>query len=131
MVSEGLPRTARLRSAREFEAVYRQGWRAHTTHFVWQGLRRPGAPLRLGLTVSRKVGKAHDRNLVKRRLREFVRRHRPEILEALAGDPGPGNGLDLVIVAKTGAALLSHEEAERELWAAVQKRREAGARGRG
>ena len=126
MVSEGLPRTARLRTAREFEAVYRHGWKIHMPHFVWQGLRRPGPGFRLGLTVSRKVGPAHDRNRVKRRLREFVRRHRPEILEALAAAAGEGEGLDLVVIAKPGAGELSHEEAERELWAGLQRRRETG-----
>ena len=129
MVSEGLPRTARLRSAREFEAVYRQGWKIHTPHFVWQGLGRPGPQWRVGLTVSRKVGKAHDRNRVKRRVREFVRRHRPELLEALAADAGQGEGLDLVVIAKPGAAGLSHEETERELRAGL-RRRQAGGRGR-
>jgi ribonuclease P protein component len=128
MVSEGLPRTARLQSAREFEEVYRQGWKAHTRHFVLQGLRRPAPRFRLGLTVSRKVGPAHERNLVKRRVREFVRRHRPEIQRALAAAAGGEEGLDLVVIAKPGAAELGQEETERELWAGVQRRREAGAR---
>jgi ribonuclease P protein component len=126
MLSEGLPRTARLRNTREFELVYRQGWKAHTRHFVLQGLPQPGDKLRLGLTVSRKVGPAHERNLVKRRVREFVRRHRPEIARALAPDAGAGEGLDLVVIAKRGAAKLGREEAERELWGGLQRRREAG-----
>ena len=130
MVGEGLPRTARLQSSREFEEVYRQGWKAHTRHFVLQGLTRPAPRFRLGITVSRKVGPAHERNLVKRRVREFVRRHRPELQRALA-PAAEQEGLDLVVIAKPGAAGLSQEEAERELWAGVQRRREAGARSPG
>jgi ribonuclease P protein component len=124
MVGEGLPRTARLRTAREFEAVYRQGRKIQTPHFVWQGLNRPAGGFRLGLTVSRRVGKAHDRNRVKRRLREFVRRHRPEIVEAFA----PGEGLDLVVIARPGAGELSYEESEREWRAGLERGREEAGR---
>jgi ribonuclease P protein component len=41
----------------------------------------PALPPQLGLSVSRKVGKANQRNLVKRRLREIFRLHQLEIME--------------------------------------------------
>src|SRR4030042_328625 len=130
MVSEGLPPSDRLRRGREFEAVYRQGWKAHTRHFVVQGWARPERRLRLGITVSRKVGRAPERNLVKRRLREFFRRHRPEIQQAVAENAGVEEGLDLVIIAKPGAPALTQPELERELMAGLGKRRGAGPRGK-
>lgn len=40
-------------------------------------------PPRLGLSVSRKVGKANQRNLIKRRLREIFRIHQLEMIENL------------------------------------------------
>ena len=76
------------------------------------------------MTVSRKVGKAHDRNLVKRRLREFFRRHRPGIRDAVG--LGPDQGLDLVIIARSGAPGLSRDEAEAELWQGLSRMRTSG-----
>ena len=71
----------------------------------------PGQPSRLGLVLSRKVGKAHDRNRVKRRIREFFRQHRPDLTR----------DLELVVIAKPGAASLDHGATCRELAAALRE----------
>jgi ribonuclease P protein component len=60
---------------------------------------------RLGVTVSRKVGGSVARNRVKRWLRECFRRARPRFPAAL----------DLVIVARPGAAGAGHDVLCREL----------------
>jgi ribonuclease P protein component len=65
----------------------------------------PGAPPRLGLTVSRRVGGAVVRNRVKRRLREWFRSHR-ELVPL---------GKDLVIIARPAAAMATVCELAREL----------------
>lgn len=63
----------RLRQRKDFLAVA-TGARAPVSGFVLQALkRRENGPVRVGFTVSRKVGTAVERNRVRRRLREIVR----------------------------------------------------------
>ena len=70
-----------------------------------------GAPARLGLTVSRRVGGAVTRNRVKRRIREWFRRNR----SALPLDR------DLVVIARPAAARLEGCEIEREFVGAIPR----------
>jgi ribonuclease P protein component len=63
----------RLRQRKDFLAVA-AGARASASGFVLQALdRREDGPVRVGFTVSRKVGTAVERNRVRRRLRDIVR----------------------------------------------------------
>jgi ribonuclease P protein component len=70
----------RLRRRADFVAAAR-GPRAPGTAFIVQCRDRDdgGAP-RIGLTVSRKVGTATERNRVRRRLREVVKRLDPDVM---------------------------------------------------
>jgi len=60
---------------------------------------------RLGLTVSKKIGNAVQRNLVKRRLREYFRLHKAHLPRSR----------DIVFTAKPGAPKLSYTALTREL----------------
>jgi ribonuclease P protein component len=89
----------RLTRRPEFQRVSAKGRRAALPGLVLQALRRPeaedagesGGGIRLGLTASRKVGGAVERNRARRRLRALAR----EVLPVL-GAPGH----DYVIVAR-------------------------------
>lgn len=64
----------RLRQRADFLAVA-GGARMSTSAFVVQRLARSDlGPVRVGFTVTKKVGSATERNRIRRRLRELVRR---------------------------------------------------------
>ena len=64
----------RLRQRADFLAVA-NGARANSTAFVVPGRRRDDdGPIRIGFTVTKKNGNAPQRNRIRRRLRELVKR---------------------------------------------------------
>jgi ribonuclease P protein component len=72
---QGFPAALRLLKHPDFDRVYKQGQRQFSTNLTVFYLRRPGAGgPRVGFTVSKALGGAVDRNRMKRRLREAVRR---------------------------------------------------------
>jgi ribonuclease P protein component len=106
-MSEGPPVSGRrLTRSAEFERVYRQGRSLANRHFVVYCFSNPTSERpRLGLSVSRKVGGAVQRNHVKRLLREAFAQVQEEL----------DCHHDVVVVARPG----SHELAERGGLAAV------------
>jgi ribonuclease P protein component len=95
--TERFPQSARLRRRREFQRVFTEGRKAVGPSFVCF-VRRPGdRGRRLGITVSRKVGGAVERNRVKRLIREVYRKrqdHLPDDAELVVIARPPAAGLD-------------------------------------
>jgi ribonuclease P protein component len=95
----------RIRRRGDFLRILREGAKFQTAHFRIALLANRLPFPRLGLAVSRRVGPAVQRNLLKRRLREFFRLHKEELRRAT----------DILITAKEGAAGLRLEQIIREL----------------
>jgi ribonuclease P protein component len=70
-----LPRIHRLRRSADFQRVVRRGRRASSATVVLHGCPASSRsePVQVGFVVSKSIGNAATRNLVKRRLREAVR----------------------------------------------------------
>ena len=138
-VRETFPRRLRLQRRREFLRVQRSGAKHHTRFFlvfVAPSMLRgrapapaatgpasaatPGLPAtRLGVTVTRKVGKAVKRNRIKRLVREAFRREH----HALPA------GLDMVWVAKRDAVDSTFEAVVHDMRALAGRLRTPRGRG--
>jgi ribonuclease P protein component len=102
----------RLRQRADFAAVA-TGRKVATAAFVLQVLGRDDrGPIRLGFTVSRKVGTAVERNRVRRRLREAVRRLDQGGLRA---------GHDYVLIGRRAALKLAFDRMVEELKMALRR----------
>ncbi|MEM7245235.1 MAG: ribonuclease P protein component [Acidobacteriota bacterium] len=106
---ESFPPAARLRRPEEFRSVFRDGKRVGGRYLVVHALLREEGPSRLGLAVSRKVGRAIVRNRVRRRLREIFRRRLRHEIE------NEGMTFDLVLRALPAAAGRPEHELEADL----------------
>ena len=101
---EAFPKAMRVRRRREYLASSRTGQRRHTAHFTVVCVPRAGTT-RLGITVTRKIGGAVERNRVKRRVREVFRRDPRHLL--------PDH--DVIVIAKQSAADVPFADVRREL----------------
>jgi ribonuclease P protein component len=108
-------RRARITRSGDFDSVYRRGRSAANRHLVVYAFARDdrpaGAPARLGLSVSRRIGGAVERNRVKRVLRE----------QFAALSPALPPGLDLVVIARPGAAEYLEERGSEALGARLRE----------
>ena len=105
------PKAQRMRKTWEFNVAFKMGCKFHTPHFILLRKLNKNTCSRIGLTVSRKVGKAVQRNRVKRLVREFYRNNKHLFIVSM----------DYSIVAKKGAADLESHLIFAELEKALKK----------
>jgi ribonuclease P protein component len=107
------PKRGRLSRSADFERVYRQGRSHGNRHLVLHTFPRDGATdgPRLGLSVSRRVGGAVERNRVKRLLREAF----DDLRADLPAD------VDVVVVARPEARELAERDGLPGMRAALEE----------
>ncbi|TLD87506.1 ribonuclease P protein component [Helicobacter sp. MIT 05-5294] len=88
-----------LNTKKDFDSVYKSQKRWHNPHFILFFKESPNKTIkRVGFSVSKKIGNAVCRNLIKRRLRSIYRESVPSLK----------NG-DMVLLAKVGLEKIEYK----------------------
>ena len=112
--SEALPKERRLAKRREFVHVYETG-RKHFSRYTVVFFSANGLPhSRIGITATKKLGKANVRNRLKRWTRETYRRQR----EPLGID---ARTLDIVVNVKPNAGAATFHDYSTDLAQALER----------
>lgn len=101
----------RLRKRKEFAYLYNNGTAKHSANITLVYLPTKHRPLKIGFSISKKIGKAHTRNLIKRRLRAIVR----ELVPTLP------NNYNIVFIAKAGVTNITFAELRSEVNLVISK----------
>ncbi len=94
-----------LKKNSEFGAVYSKGRSKANRYFIMYTLKNGSDKNRLGISVSKKVGNSVIRHRIKRLVKESYRLHEKMF----------NSGLDIVVIARGGAADLGYKNVESAL----------------
>jgi ribonuclease P protein component len=103
---------ARLRKHADYQRVYAEAKKRRSTYMSWflASQSEPAGP-RVGLTVGKVLGKSHERNRIKRKMREALRRHIDQL---------PA-GCDLVLHPQRSVLTLEFPKLEAEILRILQQ----------
>lgn len=101
-----MEKSLRLRKNDDFTKVYKEGNASYNRDFTIIGRYNPENGMRFGFSLSKKFGKAHERNRMKRRLREIVRSNLDEFIISY----------DYVIIPRQPAKKLEYEDLRKSLF---------------
>ncbi len=118
---QAFPRSRRIARGSEIREILLRGKRSRTPHLDVFGSTSPREHSRAGVIVPRYGRRVVDRNRVKRRLREILRR---EVLPRLSG---MGLTVDVLVRARREAYGVSYVQLREELLEWVNKRRSQGS----
>lgn len=112
---------ARLRKHADYLRAYAAGRKRQSASMSW--FLAPQSPAvaagaRVGLTVGKVLGKAHERNRIKRRMREALRRH----VDVLP------RGFDLIFHPRRGVLTMEFAKLEAEIVRILEQARAEAAR---
>lgn len=112
---------ARLRKHADYQRAYSHARKRQSSSMSWFLAPQPtdqSSAARVGLTAGKVLGKAHERNRIKRRMREAIRRH-VELLPA---------GFDLIFHPRRTVLTLEFAKLEAEIVRIVEQARVEAAR---
>ncbi|MGL4912601.1 MAG: ribonuclease P protein component [Romboutsia sp.] len=99
-------KTKGLKKDSDFRKVYKHGKSFANKHLVMYILENKSDCSRVGISVSKKVGKAITRNKVRRRIREAYR---------LNIDENVKNGYDIVFIARVASKDVEYKDIEKSI----------------
>jgi ribonuclease P protein component len=91
-----------LKNSRQFSAVYRDGKSKANKYLVMYVLPNDQKEIRIGISVSKKVGNSIVRHRLTRLIREAYRLHKEELI----------SGFDIVVIARVSAKDKSYQQIE-------------------
>lgn len=94
----------RLKKNSQFNYIYRKGQRVSSKHFVLFMVKSKYPNFKIGYGITKKIGKAWKRNLLRRRLKEIIR------INSLAQI-----GKNYILQAREGAGDIAFEELKTEI----------------
>ncbi|MGL5330057.1 MAG: ribonuclease P protein component [Peptostreptococcaceae bacterium] len=105
-------RTQGLKKDSDFRKVYKHGKSYANKHLVMYILDNKSEQSRIGISVSKKVGKAIIRNKVRRRIKEAYRLNIDENIK---------NGYDIVFIARIAIKDVDYQDIEKSMKHLVKK----------
>ena len=107
----GFEKGDRLLKRSRFIQLSRKGDKFHGPLFWAAVMEGETRRIRIGITVTKKIGSAVTRNRIKRQVREFFRNNKQKFPQ----------GIDINVIAKTGAATAGSEKIYESLAALFEK----------